>query len=66
LAYRIDGIRSRLEFLSVENIERIAATAGGGFFAELLLGYALKKVIKIAAVILGLYLAGLAFLQYHQ
>jgi uncharacterized membrane protein (Fun14 family) len=26
----------------------------------------LKKVIKIAAVIAGLFLAGLAYLQYHQ
>jgi uncharacterized membrane protein (Fun14 family) len=26
----------------------------------------LKKVIKIVAVIVGLFLAGLAYLQYHQ
>jgi uncharacterized membrane protein (Fun14 family) len=43
-----------------------AATVGGGFFAGVLLGYALKKVIKIAAVIVRLFLAGLAYLQYHQ
>jgi uncharacterized membrane protein (Fun14 family) len=26
----------------------------------------LKKIIKIVAVIVGLFLAGLAYLQYHQ
>ena len=30
------------------------------------MGYALKKVIKLLAVIVGLFLAGLAYLQYHQ
>ena len=34
---------------------------GGGFFVGILIGYALKKVIKIAAVI-----AGLAYLQHQQ
>jgi uncharacterized membrane protein (Fun14 family) len=38
----------------------------GGFFASVLIGYALKKVIKLVAVIVGLFLAGLAYLQYHQ
>jgi uncharacterized membrane protein (Fun14 family) len=38
----------------------------GGFFVGVLIGYALKKVIKLAAVIVGLFLAGLAYLQYHQ
>jgi uncharacterized membrane protein (Fun14 family) len=39
---------------------------GGGFFVGILIGYALKKVIKIVAVIIGLFLAGLTYLQYHQ
>ena len=39
---------------------------GGGFFAGVLIGYALKKVIKIVAVIVGPFLAGLAYLQYHH
>ena len=38
----------------------------GVFFGGLLLGYALKKVIKLIAVIVGLFLAGLAYLQYQQ
>jgi len=43
-----------------------AATLGGGFFVGILIGYALKKVIKLLAVIVGLFLAGLAYLQYNQ
>ena len=39
---------------------------GGGFFVGVLIGYAVKKVTKIVAVIVGLFLAGLAYLQYHQ
>jgi uncharacterized membrane protein (Fun14 family) len=38
----------------------------GGFFAGVLIGYALKKVIKLVAVIVGLFLAGLAYLQSQQ
>ena len=50
----------------VESFGPTAATMGGGFFVGLLIGYALKKVIKIAAITVGLFLAGLAYLQYHQ
>jgi uncharacterized membrane protein (Fun14 family) len=32
----------------------------------LLLGYAIKKVVKLIAVIVGLFIAGLAYLQYQQ
>ena len=50
----------------IESFESTAATLGGGFFVGILIGYALKKIIKIVAVIVGLFLAGLAYLQYHQ
>jgi uncharacterized membrane protein (Fun14 family) len=50
----------------IESFGPAAATMGGGFFVGVLIGYALKKVIKLVAVILGLFLAGLAYLQYHQ
>jgi uncharacterized membrane protein (Fun14 family) len=50
----------------VESLVPTAATMGGGFFVGILIGYALKKVIKLLAVIVGLFLAGLAYLQYHQ
>ena len=50
----------------VESFGPTAAAMGGGFFLGILIGYALKKIIKIVAVIFGLFLAGLAYLQYHQ
>lgn len=31
-----------------------------------LLGYALKKVVKIVAIVIGLFFAGLAYLQYQH
>jgi uncharacterized membrane protein (Fun14 family) len=52
--------------LSSDVIGSISATVGGGFFGGLLLGYALKKVVKLIAIILGLFIAGLAYLQYQQ
>jgi uncharacterized membrane protein (Fun14 family) len=50
----------------VENIGSIGVMVGGGFFGGLLLGYALKKIAKLIAVLVGLFLAGLAYLQYQQ
>jgi uncharacterized membrane protein (Fun14 family) len=44
----------------------LPVTVGGGFFAGILIGYALKKVVKVVAVIVGLFFAGLAYLQYQQ
>src|SRR5215216_3983043 len=52
--------------MTIENFSSLATTLGSGFFVGILVGYALKKVIKIAAVILGLSLTALAYLQYHQ
>src|SRR5215216_2709780 len=51
---------------SIESFGLTAATMGGGFFGGILIGYVLKKIIKIVAIIAGLFLAGLAYLQYHQ
>ena len=39
---------------------------GGGFLGGLLFGYAIKKVVKLIAVVVGLFIAGLAYLQYEQ
>jgi uncharacterized membrane protein (Fun14 family) len=50
----------------IENFAPTAATMGGCFFVGVLIGYAIKKVIKILSIIVGLFLAGLAYLQYHQ
>jgi uncharacterized membrane protein (Fun14 family) len=44
----------------------ISTTIGGGFFIGMILGYAIKKVVRIATIIVGLFIAGLAFLQYQQ
>src|SRR6476660_7282669 len=52
--------------MTVENISPVAATIGGGFFAGILIGYALKRVVKILAIVVGLFFAGLAYLQYQQ
>ena len=51
---------------TLDNLEPLAATIGGGFFAGILIGYALKKVVKIVALVVGLFFAGLAYLQYQQ
>jgi len=39
---------------------------GGGFFVGILIGYAVKKVVKVVAVVAGMFFAGLAYLQYQQ
>jgi uncharacterized membrane protein (Fun14 family) len=44
--------------MSFDNIISYAATMGGGFFVGILIAYALKKVIKLLAMIVGLFLAG--------
>jgi uncharacterized membrane protein (Fun14 family) len=36
------------------------------FLAGILIGYALKKIIKIVAIIAGFFLAALTYLQYQQ
>jgi uncharacterized membrane protein (Fun14 family) len=50
----------------IESFGPTVATLGGGFFVGVLIGYALKKVIKLVAIIVGLFLAGLAYLQTQQ
>jgi uncharacterized membrane protein (Fun14 family) len=52
--------------LTAESLVSASAAIGGGFFGGLLLGYALKKVVKLIAVVIGLFIAGLAYLQYQQ
>jgi uncharacterized membrane protein (Fun14 family) len=52
--------------MNTDTLTSISTSIGGGFFGGLLIGYALKKVIKMLAIVVGLFLAGLAFLQYQQ
>ena len=48
--------------MNADTITSVTATIGGGF----LIGYAVKKVVKLVAVVVGLFIAGLAYLQYQQ
>ena len=52
--------------MDTNTISPLAATMGGGFFGGVLIGYAIKKIVRIATIIVGLFVAGLAFLQYQQ
>jgi uncharacterized membrane protein (Fun14 family) len=52
--------------MNVENLYPVAATIGEGFFGGILIGYALKKVLNAVAVVVGLFFAGLVYLQYQQ
>jgi uncharacterized membrane protein (Fun14 family) len=45
-------------------LEDIIFSAGGGFLFGALAGYALKKLMKLAAIVLGLFVIGLAYLSY--
>jgi uncharacterized membrane protein (Fun14 family) len=51
---------------AVPDLMPFAGTIGGGFFVGLLAGYAIKKIIKIAAVIIGLFIVVLAYLEYQR
>jgi uncharacterized membrane protein (Fun14 family) len=51
--------------MNVADYAPFAGSIGGGFAAGALVGYAVKKVIKIAEVIVGLFIAALAYLQYQ-
>jgi uncharacterized membrane protein (Fun14 family) len=46
-------------------VEDFLFSAGGGFLLGALAGYAIKKVMKISAVVIGLFVAALAYLSYR-
>jgi uncharacterized membrane protein (Fun14 family) len=46
------------------SIENLLFSAGGGYLFGAVAGYALKKVMKIAAVVIGLFVIGLSYLSY--
>jgi uncharacterized membrane protein (Fun14 family) len=52
--------------MNVDILTSISGTIGGGFFGGVLLGYAIKKVVKLTALVVGLFIAGLAYLQHQQ
>jgi uncharacterized membrane protein (Fun14 family) len=45
-------------------VEEFLFSAGGGFLFGAVAGYAIKKVMKIAAAVIGLFVAALAYLSY--
>jgi len=49
--------------MNADIVMSTTGTIGGGFFASLVTGWALKKVIKLAAVVVGLFLGALIYLQ---
>jgi len=52
--------------VTVENIIPAATSIGGGFFIGVLLGYFVKKIIKIIVFISGGIVGLLLYLQYQQ
>jgi uncharacterized membrane protein (Fun14 family) len=52
--------------LTADSLISASVAIGGGFFGGLLLGYALKKAVKLIAAVIGLFIAGLVYLQYQQ
>jgi len=52
--------------MTAPDVPPLGSTVGGGFLAGALAGYALKKVMKIAAVIVGFFIAALAYLEYQR
>jgi uncharacterized membrane protein (Fun14 family) len=47
------------------SIENLVFSAGGGFLFGAVAGYEIKKVMKIAAIIIGLFVVGLSYLSYR-
>ena len=54
---------SRRKILNIENAPSFVATLGEDFFASFLIGYFIKKLIKVLMFILGGILALLMYLQ---
>jgi uncharacterized membrane protein (Fun14 family) len=49
--------------MSSDALGSVVTTIGGGFVAGIVTGWALKKVIKLAALVVGLFLGALIYLQ---
>ena len=47
-------------------LEALATSGGTGLLLGGVAGFAAKKIIKIAAVIVGAFILGLAYLQYQK
>lgn len=47
-------------------IENLVFSAGGGFLFDAVAEYAIKKVMKIAAIVIGLFVVGLSYLSHQS
>lgn len=52
--------------MNIENIYPLAVTSGVSFIASFLIGYFIKKVVKILMFVLGGILALLMYLQFQD
>ena len=52
--------------ITTTDIVPFVGTVGSGFFIGLITGWAIKKIMRLAAVIIGLFIAALAYLEYHR
>jgi uncharacterized membrane protein (Fun14 family) len=52
--------------MTAPDVLPLISTVGGGFLAGALAGYAIKEVMKIAAIIVGLVIAALGYLEYQR
>lgn len=52
--------------MNIENASSTGAILSGDFLAGTLIGYALKKLVKLFAIVVGLFITGLVYLQYRQ
>jgi uncharacterized membrane protein (Fun14 family) len=50
--------------MNIDNFNPIVATIGEGLFAGILIGFGLKKVLKILSIVVGLFLAGLTYTTF--
>lgn len=51
---------------NVADFAPLIGSTGGGFIGGMLAGYAIKKIMRIAAVIIGLFIAVMAYLTYQK
>lgn len=49
--------------MSIENIGTIGTAAVAGSLLGIIMGYAVKKVLKLGLIILGCFFGGIAYLQ---
>jgi uncharacterized membrane protein (Fun14 family) len=60
----IGTIRVEQHILNIENITSMSVIIGRGFSVGVI-GYDLEKVVKIVAIVIGLFFVELIYLQYQ-